>query len=329
MFKSYPLACPSRDSDAVASAFIEDLHSRMPSVCGEMVKFSSKALAPLAELNSATEHQKSGQSNAKPFPRAVSVFGVRNTLQRSVMLPAQTTKGKSHFVKAVNSSNSSSSFGWFQKDSSQIVPISDPLPLPRCPQHSSTAVLKTNEEGRIVPVFRSTSNSTQSVPRKPTPQTQQRGPAIVPSFKATNIPHSAPHKQGKRAKTTLTERIEPPAKRPCFENHARRPPVNKPTPAAKPVKKRPPQEHTASRLQGPAHSTVPDYAQRVPDLSGCSLPSLDGSLSFSEVTANTPTKPQPQKSILQVGVLTVELCPFLNTVSPHLYLFTGEHIQQC
>ena len=71
MCKAHPLVFPSKDTDVVASAFIADIHARMPSICGEPVGFSSKALTPFAQLHSATNYR--ALSNAIPAPMKSSM----------------------------------------------------------------------------------------------------------------------------------------------------------------------------------------------------------------------------------------------------------------
>ena len=44
----------SRDSRSVQSSFIADLHSRMPTLCGDTIRYSSKALTPFSSLQTAT-----------------------------------------------------------------------------------------------------------------------------------------------------------------------------------------------------------------------------------------------------------------------------------
>lgn len=65
MFKTTPTSYPSREADPVASAFVADVHARLPSMCGTVVRYSSKALMPLASLHSAVD-RRSGYSNLKP-----------------------------------------------------------------------------------------------------------------------------------------------------------------------------------------------------------------------------------------------------------------------
>ena len=68
MFKTTPTSYPSREADPVASAFVADVHARLPSMCGTVMRYSSKALMPLASLHSAVErdNRRSGYSNLKP-----------------------------------------------------------------------------------------------------------------------------------------------------------------------------------------------------------------------------------------------------------------------
>ena len=53
VFKSLPTSFPSREADSVIAAFIADIHTRVTTICGTVVKYSSKALTPLATLQPA------------------------------------------------------------------------------------------------------------------------------------------------------------------------------------------------------------------------------------------------------------------------------------
>lgn len=72
--KTLPVTFPSKDIDAVVLSFISDVHSRMPCLCGNSIRFSNKPLIPYAVLrpvNSISSHQ--------PNTRAVPV---KPTLQK-------------------------------------------------------------------------------------------------------------------------------------------------------------------------------------------------------------------------------------------------------
>ena len=68
-----PVVFPSKDTDGVVSAFLSDVHSRMPCICGSGIKFSNKPLILCASLHPATAISQ--HPNARPAP-------VKPTLQR-------------------------------------------------------------------------------------------------------------------------------------------------------------------------------------------------------------------------------------------------------
>lgn len=64
--KSPPVIAPSRNSDAIALLFVNDLHNRMPYVCGSNITYSSKPVIPFASLQSA--HNVPSLLNIRPVP---------------------------------------------------------------------------------------------------------------------------------------------------------------------------------------------------------------------------------------------------------------------
>ena len=83
--KSLPVIAPSRNSDAIASLFISDLHNRMPCVCGHSITFSTKPMIPCASLQSA--------NSTRPHPniRPVPVKPTLQTLAKVVRPHPQTS----------------------------------------------------------------------------------------------------------------------------------------------------------------------------------------------------------------------------------------------
>lgn len=68
-----PIVFPSKDTDSVVSAFLSDVHSRMPCICGSEIKFSDKPLVLFANLQPANAISQHPNARATP---------VRPTLQR-------------------------------------------------------------------------------------------------------------------------------------------------------------------------------------------------------------------------------------------------------
>ncbi len=60
------MVCPARDADHVTTSFINDIHSRMPSLCGERVVYSSRPLVPINALQ--TVPQLTARPNTMPPP---------------------------------------------------------------------------------------------------------------------------------------------------------------------------------------------------------------------------------------------------------------------
>ena len=288
MYKAYPLAFPSKDTEVVASAFVADLHARMPSICGEPLRYSSKALMPFAQLHSATSYM--ALSNAKPAPVRTSIRppGVSVPF-RHVPTASSSTPAKGLQVGPGNVLPSDKN-----TQSCQLVP-------------SFTGHTQANSGARVVPTFQPKSfNSSQKQQPPLSKKETHTNAAIVPTFKPTfpskGAPSSQSHKRGiqsasglvpnlvnativpkvtgeqqasgtkipggRRAQTgqvsvTTEQRsgtAPPPAKRPCLTPTAKQqdapPPAKRPclTPTAKqqaapPPAKRPCLTPTATSLQ--------------------------------------------------------------------------------
>ena len=54
MLKAHPTSYPSREADPVTAAFIADIHSRVPGLCGTALRYSSKAFTPTVGLQPVT-----------------------------------------------------------------------------------------------------------------------------------------------------------------------------------------------------------------------------------------------------------------------------------
>ena len=54
MLKAHPTSYPSQEADAVTAAFIADIHSRVPGLCGTAIRYSSKAFTPTVGLQPVT-----------------------------------------------------------------------------------------------------------------------------------------------------------------------------------------------------------------------------------------------------------------------------------
>ena len=80
MLKAHPTSYPSREADAVTTAFITDIHSRLPALCGTALRYSSKSFTPTvgllpltaigAEATSRTVNLEPRSQSPKPTPKA-------------------------------------------------------------------------------------------------------------------------------------------------------------------------------------------------------------------------------------------------------------------
>ncbi len=71
MLKASPLVYPERDTHLVTASFISDIHSRMQSICGEKITFSTQAFHATSDLNpasSSTVNAASGHANLSLTP---------------------------------------------------------------------------------------------------------------------------------------------------------------------------------------------------------------------------------------------------------------------
>ena len=78
-----PVVCLSKDSDLITANLINDIHSRMPSLCGERIQFSKKPLAPSTVLHTVpTVLPGSTHPNTRPIviatPRKSLLLGRPN-----------------------------------------------------------------------------------------------------------------------------------------------------------------------------------------------------------------------------------------------------------
>ena len=121
---SYPgccvLKCPptvssSRDASAVASSFIADVHARMPSLCGEPIRYSSKALTPFTHLQPATRTSAYPNvrpvSNARPasIPRPRPLSGAHSNTGAQSATRAETSGTGSNLIQRAAATAAASS----------------------------------------------------------------------------------------------------------------------------------------------------------------------------------------------------------------------------
>ena len=142
-----PFVCPSRYVDEITNSFIADIHTRMPSFCGQQIKFSDKALTPLAILQPVPYIQ--AQPNTKPAP----------------VRPRITTG-----IPVLGKPNIPSMSQLYNKPA-QEVPVSDTVLLGDSTNivsgmslTNSMATHQSKSAGSIVPIFKSNFNSLKKVP---------------------------------------------------------------------------------------------------------------------------------------------------------------------
>ena len=80
MLKAQPTSYPSQEAEAFTAAFIADIHSRLPALCGTALRYSSKAFTPTVGLQPVTAigvettskalNLKPGSQLPKPTPKA-------------------------------------------------------------------------------------------------------------------------------------------------------------------------------------------------------------------------------------------------------------------
>ena len=339
MYKAYPLVFPSKDTEVVASAFVADLHARMPSICGEPLRYSSKALMPFAQLHSATSYM--ALSNAKPAPVRTSIRppGVSVPF-RHVPTASLSTPAKGPQVRAGNVLPSDKN-----TQSCQLVP-------------SFTGHTQANSGARVVPTFQPKSfNSSQKQQPPLSKKETHINAAIVPTFKPTfpskGVPSRQPQKRGIQSasglvpnlvNTTIVPKVTgeqqasgtkipegwraqagqmsvtkeqrsgtapPPAKRPCLTPTAKQQaaPTTVTRPCLTPTATSLQQEPTPAEQQA-----APTTAQQVvPDLSQPEC--LDSSHNFSFTASDIvkPTAAKPTASKPTTSKPTIKQQPSKNT----------------
>ena len=244
MLKSPPtVTSGSRDSRFIASSFITDLHSRMPTLCGEPARYSSKALTPLALLQTAATPTNYPNIRAVPGPsRPASAAATPTSLgarkgttgligRASAALASSghvTSSYGSHscHVTPSNGNHSGHVTSFNGSHSGRVTPSQNiPQRVPgTCSSAGSHSQSDPRRKGdpnhpplnqgtnlRIVPVFRPT--QTSRLPPLTTPQQVARKSApIVPSFKPLSRPQTVPTSpvapsrpgQGSRKTSTAT-----------------------------------------------------------------------------------------------------------------------------
>jgi len=306
--KAHPLVFPSKDTDVVASAFIADIHARVPSICGEPVRFSSKALTPFAQLHLATSYQ--ALSNARPAPMKSSMQppGVSVPFRQTpISSSSNPDKGpwmgsgntppngrgvqpqQSQLVPSLVSENHSQA-----SNGTRVVPIFQPKACTGSQKQQHGRNKESSHEQRssnptalnFKPTFQSNrASATKNVPaQKREMQSASSHLKSVPSLMkgATRAsPKSNSMQQFPGTKIPGEQRAQadpllnstaPPAKRPCL------------VPTATTV------QQNSRQLQHTIQQIVPDISQ--PE---CLNTSHDGS--FNESTAETRApKQQPSKS---------------------------------
>lgn len=191
MYKAYPLVFPSKDTEVVASCFVADLHARMPSICGEPLRYSSKALMPFAQLHSATSY--TALSNAKPVPVKTSLRppGVsvpfRHVTAASSSTPAEVPQvGPGNVLQSDKNTQPC-----------QLVP-------------SFICRTQANSGGRVVPTFQPKSfNSSQNWQPPSSKEETRTNAAIVPTFKPTFPSRGAPPSQPQKRAIQSTNELVP------------------------------------------------------------------------------------------------------------------------
>lgn len=318
MYRSHPLVFPSRDTDTVASAFVADLHARMPSLCGEPIRFSSKALTPLAHLQAATSY--GAHSNIKPAAthsswKELAVGQMLNQLQNYKPTPLVSTH------RATSHSNTTCTPQAVPSFNSNLHTV--PTLHPQATNAANTPIQvagrsstqPSTANSRVVPTFKPTKPSTstpQPLQRQhnaQNSQAQKKNVPMVPTFEP-----KAPS-QSSSQKTTASKVPRPANKHPSAAPQAKRqppPPTTDPPPNKRPCLAPTP----ASKLTPPVttmntqtHPSQPPNSARVeqqivPDLS--QLPSqlgntiIDSTMSFtgpanSLMAEKPPSSKQPKK----------------------------------
>ncbi len=241
--RSHPMVYPCRDSQTVASAFIADIHARVPTVCGEPVKFGSTALTPFADLHTASN--SSPHPNARPAASTQSSLGLPGIRQvpAAARFPTATAPSRPP-LSSVQATRSNAC-----RQSAQCVPslnaISRPDPakagvLPGSSIQTTSMMMPDRggmqqaARGPAVPVFKPRFSSLPpSSSQQPTTGAQEaRHVPLMPSFKPqlppTSCGQSATNAGSKQAYSKETGPrstsqahkssavVPPPAKRLCL-----------------------------------------------------------------------------------------------------------------
>ena len=159
-----PFVCPSRYVDEITNSFIADIHTRMPSFCGQQIKFSDKALTPLAILQPVPYIQ--AQPNTKPAPvrpritTGIPVLGKPNipSMSQSYNKPAQEVP-----VSGSGRHNLSAPSDISKKSNTVLLGDSTNIGSGMSLTNSMTTH-QSKSAGSIVPIFKSNFNSLQKVP---------------------------------------------------------------------------------------------------------------------------------------------------------------------
>lgn len=235
---------PSRDTDAVAAAFMTDIHARMPSICGEPVSFSSKALVPFARLSSAGSLRP--HPNVRPAAPVKSansqLLGLRRVPVGSASIARPQMRPADSMYPSSDPTTSSTHCQTLQQ--SQLVPKSKPLslkshaqPNPNSQADSVPTILASQvasvSRTPILPIFKPTrkavptarsqsnQNSHSCTPRAPTVPTfkprvsskPQNPPQRISTVLGTANAKANPNKPSTQ-KRVNSSGMPPPAKRP-------------------------------------------------------------------------------------------------------------------
>lgn len=305
MYKAYPLVFPSKDTEMVASSFVADLHARMPSICGEPLRYSSKALMPFAQLHSATSYM--ALSNAKPAPVKTSLRppGVsvpfRHVTTASLSTPAKVAQvGPGNALPSDKNTQPCqlvpSFIGRTQAISGgRVVPTFQPKSFNSSQkQQPPSSKEETRTNAAIVPTFNPTFPSRGVPPSQSQKREIQSTNGLVPNVMNTTTvskvtreqqasgakPPGEQRAQAGQVSVTKEQRsrtVPPPAKRPCL------------TPTATSLQQK---VITAKQQTAPvtAQQVVPDLSQ--PE---CLDSSHDLSFTASDIVKPTAAKPTPSK----------------------------------
>lgn len=201
MLNCPPTVCSSRDSRAVASSFITDLHSRIPTLCGEAIRYSNKALTPYTHLHSAATSNTT-YPNVRPAPIASCHYTSNTGRPQALTNGGSKSRGPGssligHVSAAIASSSSI-------KANTQSVPDINRLEAgynggTKSRGQSSQHVLYHQDgcktapvaNNRIVPVFKPSHRQNQQIVVQQKQQT--RSTPIVPSFKPNRTTSHTQH----------------------------------------------------------------------------------------------------------------------------------------